>query len=886
TATQPAGGLPVPPVQSPPLPPRASVDQERKHEEEKKDKHKSKRISRLFSTKKTKPKEHEHQHEHQHKHQSLHKVPSTEGPSARSVPSAQSAGAVDSSSIPDEEPEESTTSPAMPSRPLPQPSTNPFTGRPALPQLPKVPPAPSAAVPPPPAGAAPTTLGVSLSMQPLPAGGIPLGAPPILPVRRPSASSVASGTSSVREGSVPLPPLPQVQQVPKTVDEEGASDEGDDADKPQKEDEAGSEKDDQEEGADEGDKDAEEGTAPASKPRGDPKLAKIIEDYEATSNEELNLISGDVVTIIHRGTDDEPRWKGEYHGKKGYFPSHVVEAIEESAGLDEEGNEDESAEGAEGKPKGFKLAAYGVQQGGLGAIFAGGGMPMLRKSAPSSKKETEAEESEDAPVPAAAPVMHKLRSVRRPPLKEEVKEEVPNFLAQLNRVPRKSSPSNKEEEEPVAAPAPAPAPAPALLRKALSRSSTFEEPAVEAPAVEEPVAEEPEQEAPKESAKEPAKEPAKESPRELPKESPAPADAPEPAAEEQQEDEDQDDDEEIASQPEEKKEEPVEKPATEEPEAQEEEEEEETQTQDRDLDTEVTPDLSESSEPAEQASPEPKQATLEPIKAPSLPHVKRLVRRAPRQKPTSEGLKKQVEEDSQSKALQSALEKDKDAPVEEPPVRAVPPPVAEKPKGLGGRSHFGGPQLPTGGFKATGRVGSAMAERLAALQARASGAVSDEPEEQRAPSEARRSFSPPQPRAAAPVVTHAEPSGEWQRQVEEEQRKMRQEAEVMAGRLRGTEQELTASKQTVAKLERALEAMTQNLNKVQEEAGQARQALARLEASQVSKEDVAMLLKRELQAAVEPLRKQTQELRDDNSKLRDEIKGLKTYIDELVVEEE
>ncbi|KAJ1949765.1 hypothetical protein FBU59_000999 [Linderina macrospora] len=801
-------------------------------------------------------------------------------------------------------------SPALPSRPLPQPSSNPFVGRPALPQLPKVPPAPSAAVPPPPA-AAPPMLGMTTSLPPL-------------PVRRPSASSVASGSSSVREGSVPLPPLPPVQQLPKTVDEEVSEEEPDLKSADEKKQDEGETTEaatgsNQEEGAEEEGGNDAESTAPTSKPRSDPKLAKIIEDYEATSNEELNLISGDVVTIIHRGTDDEPRWKGEYHGKKGYFPSHVVEAISESAGLDEEHNEDESGDPSESKPKGFKLAAYGVQQGGLGSIFAGGGMPMLRKSATSSKKD-DVEDSEDAqaaapaPAPAPAPMMHKLRSVRRPPPKEEVKEEVPNFLAQLNRAPRKSSPSVKDEE-----PVPAPAPAPALPRKTLSRSSTFEEPAAaeEPAAVEEPIVEEPAKELPKQQ------------------ESPAPVAAPEPVAEEEEgeepEEEESEDEaeEEITPSPAKEQkavsEEPAEKLAA----TEDDEEGEAEETQDRELPETTQPKESLDSEPAtespepaaaaaaeeeeeqpEELPEEPKQPALDPVKAPSLPHVKRLVRRAPRQKPTSEALKKQVEEDSQSKTLQTALEKDKDAPIEESPAKATPPPVAEKPKGLGGRAHFGGPQLPTGGFKATGRVGSAMAERLAALQARASGAMSEESEEpaKSPPSsnENRRSFaaySPPQPRATtmspASVTTNIEsPSGgEWQRQVEEEQKKLRgdvekasramADVEALAGKLRASEQEQTAQKQTIVALESKLETMARQLSKMQEEAGEARQALARLEANRgVSAEEVTALLKKELQAAVEPLRKQTQDLSNENIKLRDDIKGLKTYIDELVVEEE
>ncbi|KAJ2793449.1 hypothetical protein H4S07_007048, partial [Coemansia furcata] len=201
---------------------------------------------------------------------------------------------------------------------------------------------------------------------------------------------------------------------------------------------------------------------------GGAKLAKIIEDYEAQQQEELNLMSGDVVTIISRGTEDDPRWKGEYHGKKGYFPAHVVDAIEESADLEEE----EGESGA--KPRGgFRLAAYGVQQGGIGSIFAGGGLPSLRKAAPPRKTdEDEGQAAVPAPAPALAPVIPKLRSIQRPPAaapKDEPKEEQVNFLAQLNRVPRRQT-SSIPNEDSVGSPLMAtPAVAPPLP---LSRRST------------------------------------------------------------------------------------------------------------------------------------------------------------------------------------------------------------------------------------------------------------------------------------------------------------------------------------------------------------------------------------------------------------------------------
>ncbi|KAJ2015418.1 hypothetical protein GGI06_003313, partial [Coemansia sp. S85] len=437
------------------------------------------------------------------------------------------------------------------------------------------------------------------------------------------------------------------------------------------------------------------------KPRGvSAKLAKIIEDYEAQQQEELNLMSGDVVTIISRGTEDDPRWKGEYHGKKGYFPAHVVEAIEESADLDEEEGESGS------KPKGgFRLAAYGVQQGGIGSIFAGGGLPSLRKAAPPRKTD---EDEAQAAVPALAPAIPKLRSVQRPPAaapKDEPKEEQVNFLAQLNRVPRRQTSSIPNEDSAGSPLSATPAAAPPLPLSRRSTAATAGDsasrssiPDIAAPAADD--GDEKEVEAVAEEAVEVDTAPS--------------ATVPEPAV----------DDVADAEVPEDEAQEEV-----------------EGELQPEEADAEELVGADEDLETSSRTS------SLDPVKSPALAGVKRLVRRAPRQKPTAEGLKKQSEE-SQSQSLHTALKKDKDlAPEPEPePVKAAPPVLPEKPRGLARHGQFSGPQLPTGGFKPSGRVGSAMASRLAALQARASGGGADE--------EAAEDNSAP----AAPAPSRALPS--------------------------------------------------------------------------------------------------------------------------------
>ncbi|OMJ09650.1 hypothetical protein AYI70_g10807, partial [Smittium culicis] len=64
--------------------------------------------------------------------------------------------------------------------------------------------------------------------------------------------------------------------------------------------------------------------------RGPPKSAIVLTDYESDLPEELYLAAGDTVDIIHQGTNNDSRWKGNYHGRIGYFPGEIVKPIIES----------------------------------------------------------------------------------------------------------------------------------------------------------------------------------------------------------------------------------------------------------------------------------------------------------------------------------------------------------------------------------------------------------------------------------------------------------------------------------------------------------------------------------------------------------------------------
>ncbi|KAF8982826.1 SH3-domain kinase binding protein 1, partial [Entomortierella lignicola] len=115
-----------------------------------------------------------------------------------------------------------------------------------------------------------------------------------------------------------------------------------------------------------------------------PSLARVEYDYEAKESGELSLEVGRVVTILD--SSDPAWWKGDLNGKIGTFPSNYVKPIDNK-------EEESSAD----KPAKFKLAAFGVKQGGLGSLFAGGVVPGLKKTGGLKKLA-----GVDAPVVATA----------------------------------------------------------------------------------------------------------------------------------------------------------------------------------------------------------------------------------------------------------------------------------------------------------------------------------------------------------------------------------------------------------------------------------------------------------------------------------------------------
>ncbi|KAI8984290.1 hypothetical protein BDF20DRAFT_376987 [Mycotypha africana] len=140
-------------------------------------------------------------------------------------------------------------------------------------------------------------------------------------------------------------------------------------------------------------------------------MARVMEDYAMQEPGEISLSRGGIVNVYE--TLDHEWSRGELNGRVGRFPTKYVEEIDmpgrpDMGRLPSNGSGDIDApkaaeEESPSAPKGgFKLAAFGVKQGGIGSLLAGG-FPALKKTKP-------VEEKKDNPVssspPAPAPPVH------------------------------------------------------------------------------------------------------------------------------------------------------------------------------------------------------------------------------------------------------------------------------------------------------------------------------------------------------------------------------------------------------------------------------------------------------------------------------------------------
>ncbi|KAI8078595.1 hypothetical protein BDF21DRAFT_463818 [Thamnidium elegans] len=126
-------------------------------------------------------------------------------------------------------------------------------------------------------------------------------------------------------------------------------------------------------------------------------MARVMEDYAMQEQGELSLHRGGIINVYEVINDTWSR--GELNGKVGKYPHKCVEDID-MPGRPDLGIQsiDTQNSGEDDAPKGgFKLAAFGVKQGGIGSLLAGG-FPGLKKTPPKESPKPEA-----PTVPVAAP---------------------------------------------------------------------------------------------------------------------------------------------------------------------------------------------------------------------------------------------------------------------------------------------------------------------------------------------------------------------------------------------------------------------------------------------------------------------------------------------------
>ncbi|KAF9365232.1 Intersectin 1 (SH3 domain protein) [Mortierella sp. NVP85] len=195
---------------------------------------------------------------------------------------------------------------------------------------------------------------------------------------------------------------------------------------------------------------AEEAPEAPKKQEG-PVLARVEYDYEAKDSGELSLETGRIITILD--SSDPAWWRGDSNGMVGKFPSNYVKLIE---------NKEEAAGGD--KPVKFKLAAFGVQQGGLGSLFAGGVIPGLKKTGGLKKLgAVDPSTSSSDPVqsvPKSSPAVAAPPAATTPPAKIASPPPVAQEVAAPTPVRAVPPPAPATPPAPIPAPVSAPVPAP------------------------------------------------------------------------------------------------------------------------------------------------------------------------------------------------------------------------------------------------------------------------------------------------------------------------------------------------------------------------------------------------------------------------------------------
>lgn len=127
------------------------------------------------------------------------------------------------------------------------------------------------------------------------------------------------------------------------------------------------------------------------------ECCKVMFDYKAKAEDELELKKGDVVVVLNKETEDEGWWRGELNGRCGYFPDNFVMLIEPVSSLQ---NGDTSK-----PPARLNSLKHPVKPD----------VPVMEKSAPAKTKD---DKTEPKDLRSNPPTKVKLPSIpKTPPVK-------------------------------------------------------------------------------------------------------------------------------------------------------------------------------------------------------------------------------------------------------------------------------------------------------------------------------------------------------------------------------------------------------------------------------------------------------------------------------------
>ncbi|XP_032373338.1 SH3 domain-containing protein 21 isoform X1 [Etheostoma spectabile] len=93
------------------------------------------------------------------------------------------------------------------------------------------------------------------------------------------------------------------------------------------------------------------------------ECCKVMFDYKAKTEDELDLKKGDIVGILSKETEDEGWWEGELNGRRGFFPDNFVMVIPPMDSLQSGTTSQPPARNIDKKPS-VKTEASAMEKGG------------------------------------------------------------------------------------------------------------------------------------------------------------------------------------------------------------------------------------------------------------------------------------------------------------------------------------------------------------------------------------------------------------------------------------------------------------------------------------------------------------------------------------------